>query len=76
MLALNLSAGWDIRSMSLAKTIKDFIVGHLNLLTNNPVGKAETFALGKALVSGFTSQAGALECRDIVGREFASRDDF
>jgi len=62
--------------MSLAKTIKDFIVGHLNLLTNNPVGKAETFALGKALVSGFTSQAGALECRDIVGREFASRDDF
>ena len=76
VLALNLSTGWDIRSMSLVKTIKGFIIGHLNLLIDNPVGKAETFAMGKVLVSRFASQSGALECKEILKREFASRDDF
>jgi hypothetical protein len=76
LLALNLTTGWDIRSMGLASTIKNFFIGHLNLLKNEPIGKGETFGIGKRIVGSFVEQAGSLECRDIIQKEFTSRDAF
>jgi hypothetical protein len=76
LLALNLTAGWDIRSMGLASTAKNFFIGHLNLLKKEPIGKRETFGIGKRTVDNFVALAGALECGDILQKEFTSRDDF
>lgn len=76
LLALNLATGWDIRSMGLASTVKNFFIGHLNLLKKEPLGNGEAFGIGKRIADNFVEQAKALECRDILDKEFASRDVF
>jgi C_GCAxxG_C_C family probable redox protein len=63
-------------ALSLASTVKNFFIGHLNLLIDEPIGKRETFGIGKRIVDNFVEQAGALECGNILEKEFTSRDDF
>jgi C_GCAxxG_C_C family probable redox protein len=76
VMALNIPFGWNIREMSYAKTIKEFVVGHTNLLRKHPKAMPEPFAIGKELVRELRAKAGSLECRQIVGRSFEGYDDF
>ena len=76
VMAINLAFGWNIREMSYARTIKNFVVGHTNLLRKHPKAMPEPFAIGKGLVRTLRAKAGSLECRQIVGRRFEGQDDF
>jgi len=76
VMAANLAYGWDIRSMSKPKTIKEFVVGHLNLLRKRKASGRETFAVGREILKRFEDRAPSLECERITGRFFTGWDDF
>lgn len=76
VMAANLAYGWDIRSMSEAKTIKEFVVGHLNLLRKKKASSRETFAIGRQILASLDGMAGSLDCATITGKTFSCRDDF
>lgn len=73
---LNLVLGMNIRDSNYFKTIKAFVVGHVNLLTDKPMGAPEPFCVGKNIVQKFVEKAGALECRFITDKEFSGWVDF
>ena len=76
VMAINLLFGMNIRDMRYLQTIKAFIIGHLNLLLDNPIGMPEPFAIGKNIVNEFKDKAEGTECREIIGRDFKDWDDF
>lgn len=76
LMALNLVFGTDARSMRYHRTIKAFVVGHVNLLVKDRIGMPEPFGIGRDIVGEFRAKAGSIECRDIVSRSFAGWDDF
>lgn len=76
VMAANLAYGWDIRSMSQAKTIKEFVAGHLNLLRKKQASGRETFAIGKQILASLDGRAGRLDCASITGKTFSGWDDF
>jgi hypothetical protein len=76
VMALNLVHGWDIRSMGYGRVLKEFVVGHVNLVRKTPPGRPETFALGKVLVQRLAGTTGSLECAGITGRTFPGWDAF
>ncbi|KUG23793.1 hypothetical protein ASZ90_006389 [hydrocarbon metagenome] len=73
---INLLLGMDVRDSNYFKTIKAFVVGHANLLTNKPMGVPEPFCVGKNIVKRFREKAGALECRFITDKKFSGWNDF
>lgn len=75
-MAMNLLFGMNIRNMRYTQTIKGFIIGHLNLLLDNPIGMPEPFAMGKDIVKKFKYKAESTECREIIGRDLECWDDF
>lgn len=76
IMGINLLLGMDIRNSNYFKTIKAFVVGHANLLTNKPIGAPEAFYVGKNIVKRFREKAGAMECRFITDKKFSGWDDF
>ncbi len=76
ILGINLLLGWDIRNISYFEALKRFIVGHINLLSDNPIGKSEPFFVGKNMVERFRQEAGILECRGITEKQFSGWDHF
>jgi len=76
ILGVNLLLGWDIRNISYFEALKRFIVGHINLLLDNPIGKPEPFFVGKNIVERFRQEAGTLECRGITEKRFSGWDHF
>lgn len=76
ILAVNLLLGMDIRNTSYLKTIKNFGVGHINLLLDKPIGDPEPFGVGKNIVQRFREKAGSIECCSITSKRFAGWTDF
>ena len=76
VLGINLLLGMDIRDTSYFQTVKAFIVGHINLLLDKPIGRPEPFGVGKNIVQRFREEAGAAECRSITEKEFSDWTDF
>ena len=70
VMGLNVSIGMNVRDMSYFRILKTFTVGHINLLTDKPLGKPEPFSMGSEVVKEFTEAGGSMECRDITGRAF------
>jgi len=73
---LNLVLGMNIRDSNYFKTIKAFVVGHVNLLIDKPFGTPEPFCVGKNIVKKFEEKAGALECCAITDKKFSGWTDF
>jgi C_GCAxxG_C_C family probable redox protein len=76
VMGINLLLGMDVRTARYARIIKAFVVGHVNLLLNKPLGKPEPFGTGKTILERFKEEAGAVECRSITGKAFSGPDDF
>jgi hypothetical protein len=76
ILGINLLLGMDIRKTSYLKTIKNFGVGHINLLLDKPIGKPEPFGIGRNIVQRFIENAGPIECSRITDKQFAGWSDF
>lgn len=76
VMAANLAFGWDMRSMGLPGTVREFVAGHVNLLRKKKGAKRETFAIGREVLKGIDGRASSLECVRIAGRSFAGWDDF
>jgi C_GCAxxG_C_C family probable redox protein len=79
VMAVNSIFGMEVRNSSLPRNVRDFIVGHLNLILKRPMGMPEPFGLGREIVSRFRIEAGSIDCSEIVGRSFkdiAEFDDF
>lgn len=76
ILGINLLLSADIRKISYSEAVKKFAVGHINLLTEKPIGKPEPFRIGKTIVEKFRREAGAIECRSITEKQFSGWNDF
>jgi len=76
VMAANVAYGWDMRSMNIPRTIKEFVVGHLNLLRKKKASSRETFAIGRQILASLDGKAGSLDCASITGKTFVGWDDF
>jgi len=76
IMGINLLLGMDIRDTSYFQTVKAFVVGHINLLLDKPIGEPEPFGVGKNIVQRFGEGAGAMECRAITEKAFSDWNDF
>jgi len=76
ILGINLLLGMNIRDTSYFQTLKAFVVGHINLLIDKPIGRPEPFGVGKSVVQRFREEAGAMECRAITEKAFSDWNDF
>ncbi len=76
VMALNLVHGLHLRRMGYLSVIRMFLLGHVNLVKKNPMGKADTFFIGKRLVAAFRERMGALECRHITDSDFRDATAF
>ncbi|MFZ5572135.1 MAG: C-GCAxxG-C-C family protein [Thermodesulfobacteriota bacterium] len=76
VLALNLVHGLNPRQTGYLSVFNLFLVGHINLLTKRPLNKADTFFMGKQLVTTFRRNLGALECRRITDASFPDWNSF
>lgn len=76
VLAVNLLLGMDLRKVPYLATIKPFLVGHKNILTDRKAEKPEPFGVGKAVMDRFHETAGHTPCSVIVGRNFSGWEDF
>ncbi len=76
VMAANLAFGWDIRAMGIPCTIREFVVGHLNLLRKTKAATRETFAIGREILKSFDGRVSSLECVRITRRSFSGWDDF
>jgi len=76
VMGINLVLGMDIRDTSYSATLKSFVVGHINLLLDNAIGKPEPFAVGKSVLQRFREEAGATECLAITEKASSDWDDF
>jgi hypothetical protein len=76
VLGINLLLGMDIRDTSYFQTVKAFVVGHINLLLDKPIGEPEPFGVGKNIVKRFREEAGVTECRSITEKAFSDWNDF
>ena len=76
VMGINLLLGMNIRDTSYFQTVKAFVVGHINLLLDNPIGEPEPFGVGKNIVRRFREEAGAIECCSIAEMAFSDWNDF
>jgi hypothetical protein len=76
IMGINLSLGCNIRDNTIFRTIKEFSIGHINLLKNKPIGKPEPFGAGKNILQKFKQEAGAIECSEISEKSFSGWNDF
>jgi C_GCAxxG_C_C family probable redox protein len=76
VMSINLLLGKNIRDAKYFQTLKAFVVAHINLLFDKPIGEPESFGVGKTIVQRFREEAGATECRTITDKEFIGWTDF
>jgi C_GCAxxG_C_C family probable redox protein len=76
VMGINYLAGMDVRRYGRVKIIRDFAVGHINLLIARPRWMPEPFGIGREIVRRFHERAGTNKCRLIVGRDFTGLSDF
>ena len=76
IMGINLLLGLNISDTSYYQSVKDFTVGHINLLRNKPVQNPEPFNVGKQIVQQFKKEAGSMECKTITESRFSEWSDF
>jgi len=76
IMGINLLLGMNIRDTKYSQTIKAFVVGHINLLLDKPIGEPEPFGVGKNIIQRFREEASALECSTITEKAFSDWNDF
>jgi len=76
VMGINLLLGMDIRDTNFFQAFKSFIVGHVNLLLNEPIEEPDPFSVGKNILERFREEAGATECRNITEKKFSDWTDF
>jgi C_GCAxxG_C_C family probable redox protein len=76
IVGINFLVGMDIRRCGRVKIMRDFAVGHINLLIARPRWMPEPFGVGREIVRRFHERAGTNTCRVIVGRDFTDLSDF
>jgi len=77
VMGINLLLGINIRDTSFLQAFKSFIVGHINLLLNEPVDEEpDPFSVGKNILERFREEAGTTECRKITEKKFSDWTDF
>ena len=76
VLGINLLLGMNIGDTTYFQRLKAFVIGHINLLLDKPIGDPEPFGVGKNIVQRFREEAGSTECYRIVGKEFSDWTDF
>jgi hypothetical protein len=70
LMPIGLIWGLQPRAAGLMETMEFNVRGHINLYMDRR--EQELWAIGNPLVKEFRDRFGSLECRDIVGRSFAS----
>jgi C_GCAxxG_C_C family probable redox protein len=76
IVAVNSRFGMDVRSSNFALNVRDFIIGHMNLLLKKPMRMPEPFGLGREIVMEFSMEAGSINCSEILGKRFRDPADF
>lgn len=76
VMGLNLLVGMNVRDTKYFQMIKAFVAGHLNLLSDKPIGGPEPFGVGRHIVQRFKEEAGATECHAITEKAFLGWADF
>ena len=77
IMGINLLLGMNIRDANFFQAFKSFIVGHVNLLLNEPIDEEpDPFSVGKNILDKFREKAGAIECRNITEKKFSDWTDF
>ncbi len=83
ILGLGLEYGIDPESMGYGGIVKEFVVGHRNLVKHETLAEGpvealpkEAFARSRYLADRFEKAFGSLNCKEIAGREFASPDEL
>lgn len=76
IMAVNLLVGMDVRRSGRVKIMKDFTVGHINLLIRQPRWMPEPFGIGREIVRLFCEEAGSCRCREIIDRDLMSPVDL
>jgi C_GCAxxG_C_C family probable redox protein len=76
VMGINLIFGMDARHCGRMRIMRDFAVGHVNLLVARTRWMPEPFGIGREIVRRFCERAGSRTCRLIVGRGFADLSDF
>ena len=79
ILGLGLQYGYDPASMGFGGILTAFVAGHRNLLRHEALARGpvealpkEAFARSRYLADRFEKAFGSLNCREIIGRPFAS----
>lgn len=77
VMGINLLLGINIRDTSFLQAFKSFIIGHVNLLLNEPIDEQpDPFSVGKNILEKFREKAGSTECRNITEKKFSNWTDF
>jgi C_GCAxxG_C_C family probable redox protein len=77
VMGINLLLGMNVRDTSFLQAFKSFIVGHVNLLLNEPIDKEPVpFSVGKNILDKFREKAGAIDCRNITEKKFSDWTGF
>lgn len=76
IMAINLSYGFNVRSVSFLENVGRFVRGHINLIRKIPRNKKEVFATGKQFVTQFTDRFGTMRCSDLCGLTFSNSGEF
>lgn len=77
IMSINLLLGMNIRDTSFLQAFKSFIIGHVNLLLNEPIDEEpDPFSVGKNILERFRMEAGATDCCNITQKKFSDWTDF
>ncbi len=76
IMGVNLLVGMDVRQLGRMGVMRDFAVGHINLLVREPRWMPEPFGIGREIVRRFCEEAGSSQCRELVGRNLTGSADL
>ena len=76
VMGINVLLGLNIRETNYFQTIKAFIIGHMNLISEEDSSEPDPFSVGSKIVKRFKKEANSIECRDITGKKFSGWENF
>lgn len=76
VMGINVLLGLNIRTTNYFQSLKAFIIGHINLISEEDSGEPDPFSVGSKIVKRFKKEANSIECRDITGKKFSGWGDF
>ena len=76
VMGINVLLGLNIRTTNYFQALKAFIIGHMNLISDEDSNKPDPFSVGSKIVKRFKKEANSIECRDITGKKFSNWEEF